>query len=40
MIAINGNETYLGTFDTAIEAHSAYVSAAKKLRGSYFNPGG
>ena len=33
LIRIKGKQTYLGTFDTPEEAHSAYVAGKRKLHG-------
>lgn len=38
-ITINGNLVYIGTFDTAEEAHSAYCDMAKKHFGAFANYG-
>jgi hypothetical protein len=36
-IRINGKPSSLGVFDTPEEAHAAWVAAAKKLHGEFFN---
>lgn len=38
-ITFNKKTTYLGSFYTKEEAHSAYCDAAKRLHGEFFNPG-
>jgi hypothetical protein len=35
----NGNATYLGSFNTAEEAHAAHCKAAKEYDGEFFNSG-
>lgn len=35
-IKFNNKKIYLGTFKTEIEAHTAYITAAKLLHGEYF----
>lgn len=34
-IVKNGKTTYLGSFDTAADAHDVYVAASKKLHGEF-----
>ena len=34
-VTINGKQTFLGNFPTEQEAHDAYVTASKKLHGSF-----
>lgn len=37
-IAINGEEIYLGSFDTPEEAHAAWCEVAREKRGEFFRP--
>lgn len=36
-IVINKTKIYLGRFDSAQEAHTAYINKAKELQGEFFN---
>lgn len=38
-INLDGKRTYLGRFDTAAEAHAAYVRKARELFGEFHCPG-
>lgn len=38
-INIDGVQTYLGTFDTELEAHLAYCEVAEQLHGAFINTG-